>query len=60
MSGIDEALQEMLFAPMHVPLRMLVSAPAFRWLVSHAGETPDAPFLAEVEQKVLDVFQGAC
>ena len=61
-SSIDEALQEMLVAPVHVPLRMLVSAPAFRWLVSHAGETSetaDAPFLAEVEQKTLDVFHGA-
>ena len=34
---IDEALQELVLGPVHVPFRMLVSAPAFRWLVDHAA-----------------------
>jgi hypothetical protein len=61
-SSIDEAMQEMLMGPIHVPLRMLLSAPAFRWLVAHAGvapETVDNSFRAEIEQKMLDVLQGA-
>ncbi len=60
--SIDAAMGELLMAPVLIPLRMLVSAPAFRWLVSHRADTPaaiDAGMLAEVRQKVLDVVQGA-
>lgn len=48
-------------APVLIPFRMLVSAPAFRWLASYRAETPegvDADMLAEVRRKVLDVLQG--
>ena len=61
-AGIDEALQETLMGPLHVPLRMLVSAPAFRWLVSYADESRvgvATSFYDDIEQKMLDVLQGA-
>ena len=59
---MDVALGEVLMAPVLIPFRMLVSAPAFRWLVDHRAESPDAvdaEMLAEVREKVLDVLQGA-
>ena len=59
--SIDAALGELLMAPVLIPFRMLVSAPAFRWLVSYRAKTTegvDAGMLAEVRRKILDILQG--
>ncbi|MGC9521610.1 MAG: alpha-amylase family glycosyl hydrolase [Anaerolineae bacterium] len=59
--SVDEALKELYLKPVHDPLRMLISAPAFRWLVAHTAPRPadvDAEMLTEVEQKVRDLLAG--
>ncbi len=60
--NIDEALKELFLAPIHVPFRMLVSAPAFRWLlaarVAKPGETVDVDMLRQVEQKMVDILRA--
>ena len=61
--SIDEALKELFLAPVHAPFRMLVSAPAFRWLLAARVTTPkgivDADILSQVEQKMVDVLRAA-
>ncbi len=60
--NIDEALKELFLAPVHQPFRMLVSAPAFRWLMDEyaaaPGETPGEQVLAQVEHKMLDLLHA--
>jgi len=59
--SVEEALKELFLAPVHEPFRMLVSAPAFRWLIAarvKAGEVLDPGVLAQVEQKMLDVLHA--
>jgi glycosidase len=58
---LEEAIRELRLRPLHDPFRMLVSAPAFRWLVDHQVDDPDdvdPQFLDEVEGKLMDLFQG--
>ncbi|MGC9347443.1 MAG: alpha-amylase family glycosyl hydrolase [Anaerolineae bacterium] len=58
---LDEAVRELRLQPLHSPFRMLVSAPAFRWLVDHRADDPDdvdEGVLDEVEQKMMDIFRG--
>ncbi len=61
-SGIDEALKELFLAPVHAPFRMLVSAPAFRWLLAARVTKPeaavDADVLQQVEQKMVDMLRA--
>ncbi|MBN1486552.1 MAG: alpha-amylase, partial [Anaerolineae bacterium] len=58
--NIDEALKELFLEPVHAPFRMLVSAPAFKWLieaqVEEPGETVDERILSQVEQKMMDLL----
>jgi hypothetical protein len=59
--SIHEALKELYLEPVHSPLRMLVSGPAFRWLSEHTAPTPDAidsELIDEVHQKMLDLLAG--
>ncbi|MGC9468752.1 MAG: alpha-amylase family glycosyl hydrolase [Anaerolineae bacterium] len=59
--SIEEALKELYLEPVHGPFRMLVSAPAFRWLVGHTAADPEAvdvEMLDEAEQKVRDLLSG--
>jgi len=60
--SIDEALKELFLAPVHVPFRMLVSAPAFRWLLAARTTTTkgsvDADILQQVEQKLTDLVRA--
>jgi len=71
--NIDEALKELFLAPLHTPFRMLVSAPAFRWLlgacitkpaemVSAVGATDAVgttdDILRQVEQKMVDILRA--
>ncbi len=60
--SIDEALKELFLAPVHAPFRMLVSAPAFRWLLAARTTTTkgsvDADILQQVEQKLTDLVRA--
>jgi len=60
--SIAGALKELFLAPVHAPLRMLVSAPAFRWLlearVTESGGAVDPRVLEQVEQKMLDLLRA--
>jgi glycosidase len=58
---IEEALKEQLLEPVHVPLRMLVSAPAFEWLMKarHTETRQDDERVTEqVEQKMTDLLRA--
>jgi glycosidase len=58
---LDEALREFLHEPVLLPLRMLVSAPTFRWLLDHRVSDPadvDTQMLDEVADKVRDLLVG--
>ncbi|MGC9400494.1 MAG: alpha-amylase family glycosyl hydrolase [Anaerolineae bacterium] len=58
---IEEALKEQLLEPVHVPLRMLISAPAFEWLMKarHTETRRDDERVAEqVEQKMMDLLRA--
>jgi hypothetical protein len=58
---LAEAVLELRLRPLHSPFRMLVSAPAFRWLTEHRADDPDdvdPDMLDEVEQKMMDIFRG--
>ncbi len=58
--SISEALRELLLEPIYAPFRMLVSAPAFRWLLKARTDAEDGPInpriLTQVEQKVRDLL----
>ena len=60
--SIEDALKELFLAPVHSPFRMLVSAPAFKWLmearVTEAQPKVKKPVLKQVEQKVLDLLRA--
>jgi hypothetical protein len=60
--SIDEAMRELFLAPVHAPFRMLVSAPAFRWLLAARVTKPegvvDADVLRQVEQKMVDLLRA--
>jgi hypothetical protein len=59
--SIDEALREYLYGPVLAPFRMLVSAPAFRWLVDNSAPAPDAvdtKMLGEVAEKMQHLLAG--
>ena len=65
--SIDEALKELFLAPVHAPFRMLVSAPAFRWLLAARVTTPSGvvdtvettgDILSQVERKTLDLLRA--
>ncbi len=60
--NIDAALKELSLAPIHAPFRMLVSAPAFRWLLASRVTDPqgtvEVNVLQQVEQKMLDVLRA--
>jgi len=59
--SIHEAMQELFLEPVHQPLRMLISAPAFEWLMQ-TRETwatdPDATAMEQVELKVRDLLKA--
>jgi len=61
-ASMDETLKELFLAPLHAPYRMLVSAPAFRWLlaarITKPTETVDEDLLRQVEQKMLDLLRA--
>ena len=60
-ASIDAALKELYLQPVHDPFRMLVSAPAFRWLASHTAPSPeevDQEMLGDVAAKTLGVLAG--
>ncbi len=73
-ASIDEAMKELFLAPVHAPFRMLVSAPAFRWLLEARVTRPEAKaetvvptggavvpiddILRQVEQKMVDVLRA--
>ncbi len=58
--SIDEALRELLLEPIYAPFRMLISAPAFRWLMEARAAAVDGELnprvLLQVEQKVRDLL----
>ncbi len=57
--SIDEALKELYLQPVHSPLRMLVSGPAFTWLSAQTAPEPEAidgEMVDEVYQKMLDLL----
>ncbi|HEY89998.1 MAG TPA: alpha-amylase [Thermoflexia bacterium] len=59
--NIREALQELLLEPVHAPLRMLISAPAFEWLLqARQTETriADQRVSQQVKQKMLDLLRA--
>ncbi len=60
--NIEEALKELFLAPIHSPYRMLVSAPAFQWLMDaraqDPGDTVEERVLEQVEQKMLDLVHA--
>jgi len=59
--NIEEALKEQILEPVHVPLRMLVSAPAFEWLMkARHSEThqDDERVTEQVEQKMMDLLRA--
>ena len=58
---IEEALKEQVLEPVHIPLRMLVSAPAFEWLMKarHTKTRQDDERVSEqVEQKMMDLLRA--
>jgi len=60
-SSVDEALRELYYRAVHTPFRMLVSGPAFEWLMMYAAPDPvsaRAPMVLEVRHKLLDVLAG--
>ncbi|HOT91474.1 MAG TPA: alpha-amylase family glycosyl hydrolase [Anaerolineae bacterium] len=61
-ASIDETLKELFLAPVHAPFRMLVSAPAFRWLltarITDPETVPDENILSQVRQKMLDLLNA--
>ncbi len=59
--SIEEAMRELFLEPLHAPLRMLVSAPAFRWLAEarYASITGRERVLDQVEAKMLDLMEAA-
>ncbi len=60
--SIDEALKELFLTPVHAPFRMLVSAPAFRWLLAARVTKPkgvvDPDILLQVDQKMADILRA--
>ena len=59
--NIREALQELLLEPVHAPLRMLISTPAFEWLMkARQTETPedDQRVSRQVKQKLMDLLRA--
>ncbi len=59
--NIEEALKEQILEPVHIPLRMLVSAPAFDWLMkAHHTKTrkDDERVTEQVEQKMMDLLRA--
>ena len=58
--SIEEALRELFLEPLHAPLRMLVSAPAFRWLAEARYAEPEDQehVLDQVEAKMLDLLNA--
>ncbi|MGC9395023.1 MAG: alpha-amylase family glycosyl hydrolase [Anaerolineae bacterium] len=61
--SIDEAMKELFLAPLHAPFRMLVSAPAFRWLLAARATKPeedtlDAEILPQIEQKMVNLLRA--
>ena len=59
--SVDEALRELTYRAVHTPFRMLVSGPAFEWLMAYAAPDPalvGASMLPEARRKVLDVLAG--
>jgi len=60
--SIEEALKELFLAPVHNPFRMLVSMPAFQWLLEARVQTADATVSArvldQVEQKALELLRA--
>ncbi len=59
--SIEEALRELFLEPLHAPLRMLISAPAFRWLAETRFAAPEdlVRVLDQVEAKMLDLLEAA-
>lgn len=59
--SIEEALRELFLEPLHAPLRMLISAPAFRWLAEarFAAPADQERVLDQVEDKMLDLLEAA-
>jgi len=59
--SIEEALRELFLEPLHAPLRMLISAPAFRWLAETRFAAPEdlTRVLDQVEAKMLDLLEAA-
>ncbi|MDF1513806.1 MAG: alpha-amylase family glycosyl hydrolase, partial [Anaerolineae bacterium] len=58
--SITQAMKELTLEPLHGPFRMLVSAPAFRWVrdalkTSHAQPVGEGDFFKQVRQKMMDV-----
>jgi glycosidase len=60
--SIEEAMKELHLEPIHAPLRMLVSAPAFRWLMDARVDDPDEEVdervLEQVEDKMRDLLEA--
>ncbi len=60
--SIDEAMKELFLEPVHQPLRMLVSAPAFEWLmrarVTEPGASVAETVLEQVEEKMHDLLSA--
>ncbi len=59
--SVNEAMKELFLEPVHTPLRMLVSAPAFRWLMNARdteAQADDVRVSAQVEQKLLDLLRA--
>ena len=59
--NIQETLQELLLEPVHAPLRMLISAPAFDWLLQvRQTETraADQHVSQQVKQKMMDLLRA--
>ncbi|MBN1920586.1 MAG: alpha-amylase [Anaerolineae bacterium] len=59
--SIEEALRELFLEPLHAPLRMLISAPAFRWLAEARFAAPDdrERVSDQVEAKMEDLLDAA-
>ncbi len=56
---IAQAMKELILEPVHAPFRMLVSAPAFRWLRDAAVSRPqmavDETVFDQIHRKMLDL-----
>jgi glycosidase len=61
--NIDEAMKELFLEPVLQPLRMLVSAKAFEWLMEARTEEPgdavEKTLLDQVRQKMVDLLEAA-